>query len=118
MDRGANVEAVSRPVFSSRPKLDDPIHKRGWEILQCVLAGQKNSFLDHVILQSQNARYLVDLIRQTFREELQSMHLSLSEKAGEAAGELEDGENAEFGLGAEMQTEEPACDGLSETPVV
>ncbi|MCB6416665.1 plasmid segregation centromere-binding protein ParR, partial [Faecalimonas umbilicata] len=44
---------MSRPVFSFRPKLEDPSHKRAWEILQRVPEGQKNAFLAQAILQAE-----------------------------------------------------------------
>lgn len=38
-----------RPVFSFRPKLEDPSHKRAREILQRVPEGQKNASLVQAI---------------------------------------------------------------------
>lgn len=54
---------MSRPVFSFRPTLDDPEHKRAWEILQSVPNGQKNAFLVQAILQSADSEKMVGMIR-------------------------------------------------------
>ena len=54
--------------------LDDPEHKRAWEILQSVPNGQKNAFLVQAILQSADSEKMVGMIRQVIREELQNMH--------------------------------------------
>jgi hypothetical protein len=68
---------VSRPVFSFRPKLEDPSHKRAWDILQRVPEGQKNAFLVQVILQAEDAGHLESCIRQIIREELKDMKLAV-----------------------------------------
>ena len=68
------MREVSRPVFSFRPTLDDPEHKRAWEILQSVPNGQKNAFLVQAILQSEDSQKLDEMIRQVIREELQHTH--------------------------------------------
>lgn len=67
---------MSRPVFSFRPKLEDPGHKRAWEILQRVPEGQKNAFVAQAILQAEDAGYLERLIRQAIREELRDVQCS------------------------------------------
>lgn len=68
------MREVSRPVFSFRPTLADPEHKRAWEILQSVPNGQKNAFLVQAILQSADSEKMVGMIRQVIREELQNTH--------------------------------------------
>ena len=65
---------MSRPVFSFRPTLDDPEHKRAWEILQRVPNGQKNAFLVQVILQSEDSEKMAGMMRQVIREELKHAH--------------------------------------------
>lgn len=67
---------MSRPVFSFRPTLDDPEHKRAWEILQSVPNGQKNAFLVQTILQSADSENLIEKIRMVFREELKEVQIS------------------------------------------
>lgn len=61
---------MKRPVFSFRPNLDNPEHRRAWEILQAVPDGQKNQYLVQVILKVQEGEYLEKLIQKTVREEL------------------------------------------------
>lgn len=61
---------VSRPVFSFRPNLEHPDHKKAWEILQGIPEGQKNRFLVDAILKGAEAAYLEKVIRKTVREEL------------------------------------------------
>lgn len=73
---------MSRPVFSFRPKLEDPGHKRAWEILQRVPEGQKNAFVAQAILQAEDAGYLERLIRQTIREELREVQCFGTGNAG------------------------------------
>lgn len=79
---------MRRPVFSFRPRLDDPAHKRAWEILQNVPEGQKNAFLVQGILQMDEAGYLEKLIRQVIREELKGIQVIQEGKADEESGEL------------------------------
>lgn len=61
---------MSRPVFSFRPNLENPEHRKAWEILQGVPEGQKNRFLVGAILKGQETACLEEAIRRTVREEL------------------------------------------------
>lgn len=61
---------MSRPVFSFRPNLENPEHKKAWEILQDVPEGQKNRFLVDAILKGQESSCLEETIRRAVREEL------------------------------------------------
>lgn len=61
---------VSRPVFSFRPNLECPDHRKAWDILQGIPEGQKNRFLVDTILKGAEATYLEEVIRKTVREEL------------------------------------------------
>ena len=79
---------MSRPIFSFRPKLKDPGHKRAWEILQRVPEGQKNAFVAQAILQAEDAGYLERLIRQTIREELREVQCSGTENAEDRPEEI------------------------------
>ena len=76
------MREVSRPVFSFRPTLDDPEHKRAWEILQRVPNGQKNAFLVQAILQSADSENLIEKIRMVFREELKGVQISPEKNMG------------------------------------
>lgn len=58
---------MKRPVFSFRPNLDNPDHRKAWEILQGVKKGEKNQYLVQAILKTQEGEYLEKLIRDTVR---------------------------------------------------
>ena len=58
------MREVKRPVFSFRLNLDNPDHKKAWEILQSVPDGQKSSYLVQVILKDQENNQLEKSIRQ------------------------------------------------------
>ena len=61
------MREVKRPVFSFRLNLDNPDHKKAWEILQSVPDGQKSSYLVQVILKDQENNQLEKSIRQAIR---------------------------------------------------
>ena len=79
---------MRRPVFSFRPKIEDPGHKRAWEILQGVPEGQKNTFLVQAILQAEDTEKLAGLLRQIIREELRDIPISVPEKQEEKPDEI------------------------------
>ena len=60
--------------------MENPDHRRAWEILKSVPAGQKSSYLVQVILKDQESSRLEKSIRQIIREELKDVSLSESEK--------------------------------------
>ena len=66
---------MSRPVFSFRPNLENPEHRKAWEILKNVPEGQKNLFLVRAILQKDQTRHLEEMIRKAGREELEEVRL-------------------------------------------
>ena len=74
---------MSRPVFSFRPNLENPEHRKAWEILKNVPEGQKNLFLVRAILQKDQTRHLEEMIRKAVREELEGIQV---EKAPVLAG--------------------------------
>lgn len=76
---------MSRPVFSFRPTLEDPEHKRAWEILQSVPGRQKNAFLVQAILQSEDRGKMEDAIRQIVREEIWTAHFVPKDTADKTA---------------------------------
>ena len=63
------MREVKRPVFSFRLNLDNPDHKKAWEILQSVPDGQKSSYLVQVILKDQENNQLEKSIRQAISGE-------------------------------------------------
>ena len=74
------MHEVKRPVFSFRLNLENPDHRRAWEILKSVPDGQKSSYLVQVILKNQESNQLEKSIRQIIQEELKNVSISKSEK--------------------------------------
>ena len=74
------MREVKRPVFSFRLNLENPDHRRAWEILKSVPDGQKSSYLVQVILKDQESSQMEKSIRQIIREELKSVSISESGK--------------------------------------
>lgn len=70
---------MKRPVFSFRPKLENPSHRRAWEILQAVPEGQKNTYLVQAILQAEEKNVLEKMIRQVIHEELKDLSIPAQE---------------------------------------
>ena len=70
---------MKRPVFSFRPKLENPSHRRAWEILQNVPKGQKNTFLVQAILQTEKKNDLERMLRQVIHEELKNLSIPAQE---------------------------------------
>lgn len=70
---------MKRPVFSFRPKLENPSHRRAWEILQNVPEGQKNTFLVQAILQTEKKNDLERMLRQVIHEELKNLSIPVQE---------------------------------------
>lgn len=66
---------MSRPVFSFRPNMENPEHRRAWDILLGVPEGQKNLFLVRAIIQEDLARHLERVVRKAVREELEGVRL-------------------------------------------
>lgn len=77
---------MRRPVFSFRPRLENPGHKRAWEILQGVPEGQKNTFLVQAILQSEDAGKMEGMIRRVVREEIKNASVCQPEEPRERQG--------------------------------
>lgn len=62
---------MSRPVFSFRPNLKNPDHRKAWEALLHVPDGRKSSYLVNAILAFEETDRLEKLVRKAVREELQ-----------------------------------------------
>ena len=84
------MREVKRPVFSFRLNLDNPDHKKAWEILQSVPDGQKSSYLVQVILKDQENNQLEKSIRQAIREELAGVSISGSGEKEEIPSQMLD----------------------------
>lgn len=64
---------MKRPVFSFRPNLKDPNHRKAWEILSGVPKREKTAYLVGAILASAQASDLEEMIRRAVREEMMNM---------------------------------------------
>ena len=51
---------MTRPVYSFRPNLKNPEHKKAWEKFQSVPEGQKNQYLVKAILEKENQKWMED----------------------------------------------------------
>ena len=69
------MEAVRRSVFSFRPNMEHPEHRRAWEILKKIPEGQKNLFLVRAILHEQDREYLEQVVQKAVREELKGCRI-------------------------------------------
>lgn len=69
------MEAVRRPVFSFRPNMENPEHRRAWEILQKIPEGQKNLFLVRAVLHERDREYLEQVVQKAVREELKGCRI-------------------------------------------
>ena len=49
---------MTRPVYSFRPNLKNPEHKKAWEKFQSVLEGQKNQYLVQAILEKEDRKWM------------------------------------------------------------
>lgn len=62
---------MKRPVFSFRPNLKNPEHRKAWERLKAVPEGEKTAYLVHAILAYDQAAVLEEVVRRAVREEIQ-----------------------------------------------
>lgn len=64
---------MTRPRFTFRPNLQNEEHRRAWDALQAVPAGQRSAFLVQAILQNVRQEALEDSLRRILREERQAV---------------------------------------------
>ena len=62
---------MKRPQYVFRPNLNDPQHRRAWELLQQVPSARRKEFLVQAILATEQTDRLEESIRKVVREELQ-----------------------------------------------
>lgn len=55
--------------------MENPEHRRAWEILKKIPEGQKNLFLVRAILHEQNREYLEQVVQKAVREELKGCRI-------------------------------------------
>ena len=62
---------MKRPQYVFRPNLNDPQHRRAWELLQQMPSARRKEFLVQSILAAEQTDRLEKSIRKVVREELQ-----------------------------------------------
>ena len=63
---------MKRPQYVFRPNLNDPQHRRAWELLQQMPSARRKEFLVQSILAAEQTDRLEKSIRKVVREELQT----------------------------------------------
>ena len=66
---------MTRPVYSFRPNLKNPEHKKAWEKFQSVPEGQKNQYLVQAILEKENQKWMEEIIQKTIKESVRELNI-------------------------------------------
>ena len=64
------------PQYVFRPNLNDPQHRRAWELLQQMPSARRKEFLVQSILAAEQTDRLEKSIRKVVREELQTASIA------------------------------------------
>ena len=67
---------MKRPQYVFRPNLNDPQHRRAWELLQQLPSAHRKEFLVQAILATEQTDRLEKSIRKVVREELQAVNIT------------------------------------------
>ena len=67
---------MKRPQYVFRPNLNDPQHRRVWELLQQVPSAKRKEFLVQSILAAEQTNRLEESIRKVVRAELQAASIA------------------------------------------
>ena len=67
---------MKRPQYVFRPNLNEPQHRRAWELLQQVPPAKRKEFLVQSILAAEQTDRLEKSIRKVVREELQAVNIT------------------------------------------
>ena len=67
---------MKRPQYVFRPNLNDPQHRRAWELLLQMPSARRKEFLVQAILAAEQTDRLEKSIRKVVREELQVVTLT------------------------------------------
>ena len=67
---------MKRPQYVFRPNLNDPQHRRAWELLQQMPPAKRKEFLVQSILAAEQTNRLEKSIRKVVREELQAVNIT------------------------------------------
>ena len=66
---------MKRPIFSFRPNLKNPDHRKAWKTLMAVPEGEKTAYLVHAILSYDQTAVLDEVVRRAVREEMQGRYI-------------------------------------------
>ena len=69
---------MKRPQYVFRPNLNEPQHRRAWELLQQMPSARRKEFLVQAILAAEQTDRLEESIRKVVREELQTASITTS----------------------------------------
>ena len=69
---------MKRPQYVFRPNLNDPQHRRAWELLQQMPSARRKEFLVQSILAAEQTDRLEKSIRKVVQEELQAVSITTS----------------------------------------
>ena len=67
---------MKRPQYVFRPNLNEPQHRRAWELLQQMPSARRKEFLVQAILAAEQTDRLEKSIRKVVREELQTASIA------------------------------------------
>ena len=67
---------MKRPQYVFRPNLNEPQHRRAWELLQQMPSARRKEFLVQAILAAEQTDRLEESIRKVVREELQVVNIT------------------------------------------
>ena len=66
---------MTRPVYSFRPYLKIPEHKKAWEKFQSAPEGQKNQYLVQAILEKEDRKWMEEIIQKTIKESVRELNI-------------------------------------------
>ena len=67
---------MKRPQYVFRPTLNEPQHRRAWELLQQMPSARRKEFLVQAILAAEQTDRLEESIRKVVLEELQVVNIT------------------------------------------
>jgi len=67
---------MKRPQYVFRPNLNEPQHRRAWELLQQMPSARRKKFLVQAILAAEQTDRLEESIRKVVLEELQVVNIT------------------------------------------
>ena len=81
---------MKRPQYVFRPNLNDPQHRRAWELRQQMPSARRKEFLVQSILAAEQTDRLEKSIRKVVREELQATSITTSVSSQPPANAIPD----------------------------